>query len=48
MPGEVGAILVEDPDNPAAGQLGRAHVHERAPAAPPRLEQVLVRIEWLG
>ena len=48
VPGEVGAILVHDADNPAAGQLGRTHVHERAPPAPPRLEQVLVRIEWLG
>ena len=48
LAGEVGAILVHDADNPAAGQLGRAHVHEGSPAAPPRLEQVLIRIEWLG
>ena len=48
VPGEVGAILVHDADNPSAGQLGRADVDQRPPPAPPRLEQVLVRIERLG
>ena len=48
VPGEVGAILVHDADNPSAGQLGRAHVDQRPSPAPPRLEQVLVRIEGLG
>ena len=48
IPGEVGAILVNDADDPAPGQVGGAHVDQRAAPAPPRLEQVLVRIEWLG
>src|SRR5262245_55287249 len=46
--GEVRAVLAGDADSPSPRHLGRPDVDERAPPAPPRLEQVLVGIERLG
>ena len=44
--GQVASLGVADDDRARPGELGRPDRHERPLAAPPRLEQVIVRIEW--
>ena len=43
---QVASLGVADDDRARSGELGRPDRHECPLAAPPRLEQVIVRIEW--